>query len=175
MLFELLVRPLSAPEREQLWREYLRFGELFGLPPETAPQNTAQLERWWRERFASEGIFLTDYARAVGRSIATRLPLPLWARAPMRAGNHVLIGSLPDPVRQAYGFEWSELDRIAFHALTAAHRAARPFILSPIRRGSCQPFYAAVARQERHNARSGKTGFDVPDEVRVRTQAGLAA
>ena len=31
VLYKLLVRPLGLPEREQLWREYLRFGELFGM------------------------------------------------------------------------------------------------------------------------------------------------
>jgi len=29
-LYELLVRPLGQAKREQLWHEYLRFGELFG-------------------------------------------------------------------------------------------------------------------------------------------------
>ena len=29
-MYEALVRPLSPPERELLWRDYVRFGELFG-------------------------------------------------------------------------------------------------------------------------------------------------
>ena len=172
-LFELLVRPLSPAEREQLWSEYLDFGELFGMPRESAPQSTAALTSWWCGQFASERVFLTDYARAVGRSIALRLPLPVWARAAMRAGTHLLIGSLPPPVRSAYGFRWSGLDEAAFQALAAGHRTARPLVPGLIRSGPCRSFYAAVARQERHNAASGKTGFDLPDEVGVAAQGAI--
>ena len=113
-------------------------------------------------------MFLTDQARAVGHSIATKLPLPLWARAPMRAGTHVLIGSLPPRVRDEYGFRWSRRDETALRALATAHRAARPLVPGPIRSGSCLPFYATVAREERSNIRAGRTGFDLPDGVLTR-------
>jgi hypothetical protein len=58
--------------------------------------------------------------------------------------------------------------------LTAAHRAARPLIPQPIRSGSCLPFYATVARQEREDARAGKTGFDLSDELVARASSELA-
>lgn len=175
VLYELLVRPLGASDRERLWREYLRFGELFGMPSDCAPRTVAELSDWWEEQFTSERIFLTDYARAVGRSIATKLPLPLWASIPMRAGIHVLIGSLPPRVRQLYGFEWTRRDEAALQAMTAAHRMTRPVVPKRVRSGSCLPFYATVAREERHNARKGKTGFDLPDELRARAQTELAS
>lgn len=173
-LYELLVRPLATAEREQLWREYVRFGELFGMPSGTAPNTAEELELWWDEQFDSGRVFLTEYARAVGRSIAYRLPLPIWARAPMRAGTHCLLGSLPPRVRREYGFGWNRLDEAALQAVAAAHRAARPLVPTPVRSGSCLPFYGAVARQERHDAKAGKTGFDVPDELRARVQSGAA-
>ncbi len=168
VLYELLVHPLTAGDREQLWQDYLRFGELFGMPRECAPATTRELDSWWAQQWASNRIFLTDYAGAVGHSIATRLPLPLWARGPMRAGTLVLIGSLPTHVREQYGFNWSARDELAFRALTAAHRATRPVIPKPIRRGSCLPFYKAVADQERDNLRTGRVGFDLPHELRAR-------
>jgi uncharacterized protein (DUF2236 family) len=158
-LYELLVRSLSEDEREQLWDEYLLFGELFGMPRATAPGSAKDLEVWWDEQFASKRIFLTEAARAVGRSIATKLPLPLYARLPMRAGAFVLVGSLPRPVRDQYRFEWSSRDEVAFRALTAAHRAGRPLMPKVLRRGSCLPFYATIARQERRQVRAGRTGF----------------
>lgn len=167
VLYELLARPLMASEREQLWQEYLRFGELFGMPRSTAPQTIHELDAWWREQFASERIFLTDHARAVGRSIAYKLPLPVWARPPMWAGTHVLIGSLPPFVREQYGFSWSWRDEAALRVLTGAHRASRPLVPRPVRRGSCLPFYATVARQERQNAHAGKVGFDIPARGRT--------
>jgi uncharacterized protein (DUF2236 family) len=167
VLYELLIRPLTPAEREQLWQEYLRFGELFGMPHTAAPPTAVRLDGWWREQLTSERIFLTDQARAVGRSIATRLPLPLWARAPMRAGTHILVGSLPPHVRERYGFSWSRFDEAALQALAIAHRTSRPVVPRAVRRGTCLPFYDAVARQERHNARTGKTGFEVPNGIQV--------
>src|ERR1700761_6094860 len=36
-MYETMVRPLSPREREGLWQDYLRFGELFGMPRAGAP------------------------------------------------------------------------------------------------------------------------------------------
>jgi uncharacterized protein (DUF2236 family) len=161
VLYELLVRPLSPAEREELWQDYLLFGELFGMPRETAPQTVAALDDWWAGRFASDEIFLTDQARAVGRSIGTKIPVPLYARGPMGAANLVLVGSLPVRVREEYGLGWSARDAIAFRTLTAASRAGRPLVPKQLRRGSCMPFYDLIAKQERTNLRAGKAGLAV--------------
>ena len=39
--YELFVDRLDENERERLWQEYVRFGELFGMPREVAPRRTA--------------------------------------------------------------------------------------------------------------------------------------
>jgi uncharacterized protein (DUF2236 family) len=44
VLYELLIHPLSDAEREQLWRGYIQFGELFGMSREVAPPTTAGLD-----------------------------------------------------------------------------------------------------------------------------------
>jgi uncharacterized protein (DUF2236 family) len=162
VLYELLVRELSSEEHEQLWDEYVTFGELFGMPRDCAPASTVELDDWWQEQWDSERIFLTAHALAVGRSIATKLPLPLWARLPMRGGTHVLIGSLPERVREQYGFAWSTRDAAAFRALCATHRALRPFAPRSLASGPCLPFYKTVARQERRRVRNGHASFELP-------------
>ncbi len=40
-MYETMVRPLSDGEREALWQDYLRLGELFGLPRSEAPASHA--------------------------------------------------------------------------------------------------------------------------------------
>ena len=152
VLYETLVRPLSADEREQLWQEYLLFGELFGMPRDAAPASAAQLDVWWDEQLHSDGIFLTPVARAVGRSIGFKLPVPLPAKPLMRGASLVLTGSLPAPVRERYGLRWSAADELAYRALTRSVRLGRPLVPRPVRRGSCMPFYHLVARTERANA-----------------------
>jgi uncharacterized protein (DUF2236 family) len=162
VLYELLVRPLSTAEREQLWQEYLLFGELFGMPREVAPATAVALDAWWEERLASEEIFLTDQARAVGRSIGFKLPVPPAAKPAMRAANLTLRGSLPPQVREQYGLPWSAGDEVAFRALARSVRLGRPLVPRSVRRGSCMPFYDLIARRERVNVRAGKRSFDVP-------------
>jgi uncharacterized protein (DUF2236 family) len=151
-LYELLVRRLSDDEREQLWQEYLRFGELFGLAREHAPATAAELAAWWDEQFDGERVFLTDDARRVGLSIGRRIPVPAVARPLMAGATHVLVGSLPPRVRAQYGLSWSAADELVFQALTRYARATRPVVPRGVRRGSTKPFYEAVARTERRMA-----------------------
>lgn len=65
------------------------------MPRGVAPETAGDLDDWWKERFASDRIFLTGHARAVGGSIGMKMPVPLYARAPMRAAALVLVGSPP--------------------------------------------------------------------------------
>jgi uncharacterized protein (DUF2236 family) len=151
VLYETLVRRLSDAEREQLWQEYLVFGELFGMARDVAPATALELDAWWEEQLHSNEIFLTDAARAVGRGIGFKLPVPLAARPFMRGANLILAGSLPPRVREHYDLPWSTGDDIACRALARSVRAGRPLVPPGIRRGSCMPFYGLVARTERAN------------------------
>src|ERR1700759_1128937 len=42
-----MLRPLGPDEREALWRDYLRFGELFGMPREVAPATYRDFDAWF--------------------------------------------------------------------------------------------------------------------------------
>ena len=46
-MYETMVRPLSEDEREGLWQDYVRFGELFGLPRSEVPGSHREFEAWW--------------------------------------------------------------------------------------------------------------------------------
>ncbi|MDX6580152.1 MAG: hypothetical protein QOJ47_1701, partial [Gaiellales bacterium] len=61
--YELFVRPLSAVERDAYWQDYVRFGELFGMPRAVAPPTWDAFAAWWDERLASDAMHLTDEAR----------------------------------------------------------------------------------------------------------------
>jgi uncharacterized protein (DUF2236 family) len=58
--FELFVRRLSDAERDALWRDYLRFGSLFEMPLDDAPQTYGDFRSYWNAQLASEELFLTD-------------------------------------------------------------------------------------------------------------------
>lgn len=61
VLYELLVRRLSGAERESLWSDYVRFGELFGLARSSAPAT-------WAARSCSTSRFCARRASSCPRT-----------------------------------------------------------------------------------------------------------
>jgi uncharacterized protein (DUF2236 family) len=53
--YELFVRRLSVPERDAFWQDYVRFGELFGMPRDAAPATYDAFRAYYRERLACSG------------------------------------------------------------------------------------------------------------------------
>lgn len=153
---ELLVRPLSGEEREGLWRDYLRFGELFGMPPETAPQTHAEFRRWWDDALAGDDIHLSERARDVGHAIAFRIPLPRVRGSLAPLHNLIMLGSLPPRVRELYGLEYGPARRRAFRSAVAGLRASRRVSPRPLRRGLNTSQYNLVAATERRRLARGK-------------------
>jgi uncharacterized protein (DUF2236 family) len=147
--YELFVRPLSEDEREALWRDYVRFGELFGMPAEAAPASYGEFRRYWEGRLAGERVHLTGDARRTGAAIMFEIPVPLSRRPAMKVHNLVMLGSLPPRVRRLYGLEWSPVHAAAFRATVAALRAPRPLTPARLRSGRNDSFFDVVAHSER--------------------------
>jgi uncharacterized protein (DUF2236 family) len=156
VIYEALVRPLVAAEREAMWRDYVRFGELFGMPREAAPPTYAEFRAAWDERIGSRWVFLSDEAREVGYVTGYEIPMPRLNRPAKRIFEQLLTGTLPRRARELYGLRWGVADRAAYTALAAATRASRPLTPNPIRRGSCDYFYDLVAKTERQRIERGE-------------------
>lgn len=152
-IFEQLVRPLSDAEREQLWQDYRRWGELFHLPLSETPGSYAEFRRWFDARLAGEEIFLTDQAKEIGRIVALEIPGAPYDRPALELLNLLVIGSLPARVRKLYGLRWTPAHAAAYALAARAHRAARPLVPGAIRRGRCAPQYDRVARAEKRYGR----------------------
>jgi uncharacterized protein (DUF2236 family) len=146
--YELLVRRLSDREREALWREYVRFGELFGMPPEVAPRSYTEFRTYWNERLASEDVYLTEEARYVGSAIMFEIPAPAIQAPAMRLHNLIMLGTLPQRVRELYGLHWTSAHATAFAAAVASIRAMRPFTPRNLRTGPNTIFFDRVAATE---------------------------
>jgi uncharacterized protein (DUF2236 family) len=154
--YELFVEGLSADERERLWREYVRFGELFGMPREVAPPSHREFREWWDAKLSSDEMHLTDDAREIGYSTAFEIPLPT-VRAPAKAVHDlIMLGSLPPRVRELYGISYSPRQERAFRATVRALCGVRPITPRVIREGYNTSSFRLVARTERHRLRSGK-------------------
>jgi uncharacterized protein (DUF2236 family) len=154
--YELFVRRLDEHEHEALWQEYVRFGELFGMPREAAPATHREFREWWEGILASDEMHLTDDARNIGHATALEIPLPRSHAPAKRVHDLIMLGSLPPVVRAHYRLRWTAAHEAAFLAAVAGLRAARPLVPGAIKRGSCAASYDLVARTERQRIERGE-------------------
>jgi uncharacterized protein (DUF2236 family) len=148
-MYETMVRPLSEIEREDLWQDYVRFGELFGLPGSEVPGSYREFRAWWDGKLASPDLHATEHALEMAPLVAFEQPVPPPARANIAAQNHIIKGTLPPRVREIFGIRWSHGHEAGFRAMTAAHRRARRLFPRSMRRGRNDVFFDVVTRSER--------------------------
>ncbi len=160
---ETLVRPLSAAEQDGLWQDYVRFGELFGMPREVAPETYADFRAYWERMWTGGSLHLTEEARAVALAIAFRIPMPRHLHPSREVHNLVLAGTLPPRVRRMFGLRWTRVQAAAYRSVVAAIRAARPIAPERVRRGTNTSSFELVARTERSLVASGRA--TLPSEV----------
>ena len=154
--YELFVDRLSDHERERLWQEYVRFGELFGMPREVAPQSHREFRAWFDGMLGSDEMHLTPTAHQIGYATAFEIPLPAY-RAPAKAVHDlIMLGSLPARVRELYGVDFSRRQQGAFRAVVRGLRGARPLTPRSIREGYNTGHVRMVARTERRRLRRGE-------------------
>jgi uncharacterized protein (DUF2236 family) len=154
--YELFVRELSDREHEELWQDYVRFGELFGMPRSAAPATHREFRTWWDETLASDAMHLTPDAHEIGYATAFEIPLPASRQPAKRVHDLIMLGSLPPRVRELYGLDFSRAQRLAFQATVGALRAARPVTPDRVRRGRNADQYDLVARTEQRRIERGE-------------------
>jgi uncharacterized protein (DUF2236 family) len=156
VFYELFVERLGERERDELWREYVRFGELFGMPREVAPPSYREFREWFDGKLASSEMHLSPEAREIGYATAFEIPLPAY-RAPAKAVHDLIIlGTLPDRVRELYGIGYSPGQRRAFRAVVRGLRGVRPLTPRALREGYNTSSFRLVARTERKRLREGR-------------------
>lgn len=148
-MYETMVRPLSARERDDLWLDYVRFGELFGLPRDDVPANYAEFSAWWGARLSSPDLQATPHGLAMAPLVAFEQPVPAAARGNLLLQNHIIKGTLPPRVREIFGIRWTAAHEASFRAMTAAHRRAHRVLPRQMRRGRNDVFFDVVTKAER--------------------------
>jgi uncharacterized protein (DUF2236 family) len=147
-MYETMVRRLTAEEREALWSDYVRFGELFGLARSAVPPTYREFAAWWEERLASPDLHATPHALEMAPLVAFQQPVPRAARANLAVQNLIIKGTLPPRVREIFGIEWSDAHEVAFRSISASHRRARRLFPRPLRRGRNDYFFDVVTEAE---------------------------
>jgi uncharacterized protein (DUF2236 family) len=129
-IYETFVRKLSDVKRERFWQEYRLFGGLFGLPEEEMPASYEEFRDYYDARFKKREFHLTESAHYMGRLVCFHPPLPLGplARPFQDTGNLLLLGTIPEPVREMYDLTWSEPQEAAFQAIAKSSRLAHSIV-----------------------------------------------
>ena len=123
LTYELLVGPLSRRERDAYCSEAAIIEPLLGMPAGWLPRDSAQLDAYMREKLSDGSLVVTETSRALARAV---LYPPHWyvAWPAARAMQLLTIGSLPESIRRAYGFEWGERDVRAWRRWVRLLRAS---------------------------------------------------
>lgn len=171
--YELLIRELSPGERDQLWQDYLRFAELFGMPLDQAPATWEEFRAWYDDRLASDDMFLTDEARYVGHATAFEIPMPAHQQPGKRVHDLLMLGSLPPRVRELYGLDYTRRQQLGFDMAVRGVRWARRLTPGPLARGWNTRSFDGVARTERWRIEHGKPTPQILDDEPI--QAGPPA
>jgi uncharacterized protein (DUF2236 family) len=154
--YDHLVRRLGDDEREALWQDYLRFAELFKMPRSAAPATHREFRHWYEAQLAGEDLHLTDEARYMGYASAFEIPMPRSRQAAKSVHDLVMLGSLPERVRELYGLSFGRAQRLACEAAMASSRVARVAMPASLKRGSCIPEFEMVAATERRRIERGQ-------------------
>lgn len=148
-MYETMASPLGEGEREALWQDYVRFGELFGLPRDAVPASHREFRAWFAAKLASPQMHATAHALEMAPLVAFRQPVPRHARVNLETQNLIVKGTLPARVREAFGIRWTQAHEAAFRSVAAAHRRARHAMPRPLRRGRNDYFFDVVTKAEK--------------------------
>jgi len=154
--YELFVRRLSDQEREALWQDYLRFGELFGTPRDACPPTYGDYRAWYEDLLASDQMFLTDEARYTGYIVAFEIPFGRLQQPAKRVHDAIMLGSLPPRVRELYGLSYGLRQQLEFTAAVTAIRSGRLVMPAALAVGSCRADFDRIGRTERQRIERGE-------------------
>ena len=107
LFYELYVRPLNPAEKYSLWRDYRVVGELFGLEAQQMPQHNWEAEEYMQEMIEGDQLYVTERSRETGRQVVMNPPAPVLMKPIVPLVNFAIVGSLPEKIRQGYGFHWA--------------------------------------------------------------------
>lgn len=104
--YERWVGPLSAADKDELWRDARRVGQRLGIPLEKSPADWPALEAYWAGMLAPDApIVITPTARRLAATII-RPPLPLLSGPLIDALATPGLALLPAHIRDGYGIPW---------------------------------------------------------------------
>lgn len=156
-VFETIVRPFSDSdaERERLWADYQPFSGVFGSD---APKDP---EAYMRQRLDSGELHLTEHAELVVMQVWKKVPVPRILFPFREEASRVVVGLLPEKVREMYGITYDAEQEDKFHkAVTRVARVNR--ILKLLTSDADTKIFDLAAKQEKRLQARGRAP-EIPD------------
>jgi uncharacterized protein (DUF2236 family) len=133
LLFErLTVGHLDEEGRERYHHEQMAGAELLGLPSSKIPSTVPKLRRYIDDMVASGILRVTADTLKVANLIR-RPPKDVPWRPVLRQVARWAFGTIPDPLRRAYGVRWSWPDELQLRGSIGTLKLIRPLLPSQIR------------------------------------------
>jgi uncharacterized protein (DUF2236 family) len=129
LTYERLVGPLTPEEKDQYAAESAWLARELGAPADAVPSDAASVSAFMREMRSRGEICVGEDARRMASALLA--PGIALAAPVFWVSGLITVGLLPDDLRQAYGFEWSERRAQRFGRLTTLVRQTRR-LLPPI-------------------------------------------
>ncbi|HVE15344.1 MAG TPA: oxygenase MpaB family protein [Chthoniobacterales bacterium] len=126
-VFEQLVAPLSASDREGHYREMRGFGQYFGLDPAFGPQTAAEFGDYYAAMLHGPELASIPLCRDVAWAVAVP-DAPWWLNLASRPLVGLTAELIPSPVRERLGFQSTRVSRAAFAAMRNLSRGALPLL-----------------------------------------------
>jgi uncharacterized protein (DUF2236 family) len=124
MMYELVVRPLSADERDAYCAEAAPVAVDLGARSEDVPRTWPGVAAYLDRVYASGAIVVSAQAREVAAAVLSPPFAPFVA--PVAWGNRLFtVGLLPADIRRQYGFEWNDSRDRTLRRLMTTVRAIR--------------------------------------------------
>lgn len=62
-------KPLSAETKEELYGNFRIFGQVFGLPQQSMPENVSELNNYWQDTLQGDALLTADASRRVAAKV----------------------------------------------------------------------------------------------------------
>jgi uncharacterized protein (DUF2236 family) len=124
---EYTVGALDAAGRQRFHEEQMIAAELVLLPRERIPPTVEELRVYIDDVVASGILRVTDSARSVARLFEDPPPEAEW-RPVLKAVSRWAFGTLPAPLRDAYGVRWNPAKELALRMSLPSVRFLRPLL-----------------------------------------------
>ncbi|HZU70372.1 MAG TPA: oxygenase MpaB family protein [Ktedonobacteraceae bacterium] len=127
LTYRLFIGPLSYEEQDRYYQESKRVAHLLGLQPRDMPRTVNDLKQYVDDMVHSNRLAATPQARRIAQQVLFP-PLPPVFRPLIHLNFQLTCALLPQPLRDIYDMEWSDIRQRAFDVSTWGMRTVIPHL-----------------------------------------------